>query len=122
LLDKIEAVCAELNKKITVLIEVNTSGEAAKSGCAPAEALALCEAASQRSHVTFKGLMTMGPLGGSEQQVRTAFAQLRELGQQCRVTTGRLELSMGMSGDFEWAILEGATMVRIGTLLLGNRE
>ncbi|MDD5674455.1 MAG: YggS family pyridoxal phosphate-dependent enzyme [Chitinivibrionales bacterium] len=117
-LDKINQTCGELEKKINILVEVNTSGEASKSGCLPADAPALCEAASRCRHIVFKGLMTLGPLGGSEREVRNAFALLRNLGERC----GAHELSMGMSGDFEWAIAEGATMVRIGTLLLGKRE
>jgi pyridoxal phosphate enzyme (YggS family) len=119
LLEKVDATCGEVNRKINILIEVNTSGELAKSGCAPGEALALCEAASRRSNLIFKGLMTMGPLNGGEQQVRAAFALLRTLGEKCGLLNP--ELSMGMSSDFEWAIAEGATMVRIGTLLLGPR-
>ena len=69
------------------------------------------------------GLMTIGPLTDDEAQVRRAFASLRELSDRARSSSGRelSVLSMGMSGDFEWGILEGSTMVRIGTALFGPR-
>ena len=102
-------------------MQVNTSGEASKSGCAPSEALAVCERAAQSDAVAFQGLMTIGPLNAGERETREAFILLRRLGEQCRGCAGRIELSMGMSGDFEWAIEEGATMVRIGSLLVGER-
>jgi len=66
--------------------------------------------------------MTIGPLEGGELSVRRSFSLLRELGEQCSDLAPRIELSMGMSNDFEWAIQEGSTMVRIGSLLLGARQ
>jgi uncharacterized pyridoxal phosphate-containing UPF0001 family protein len=69
----------------------------------------------------FKGLMTIGPLGGSEGDIRKSFTTLRLLGEECRRFSQNIELSMGMSSDFEWAIEEGATIVRVGSLLFGNR-
>jgi len=68
-----------------------------------------------------QGLMTLGPLTGGERATRTAFETLRKLGEQCRGLT-RAALSMGMSSDFDWAIEEGATMVRIGSLIVGHRQ
>jgi hypothetical protein len=65
--------------------------------------------------------MTIGPLTGGETATRKAFETLRKLGEQCRHFTGGSVLSMGMSSDFDWAIEEGSTMVRIGSLILGNR-
>jgi len=105
-----------------VLVEVNTSGEESKSGCAPEECGKLCEIVAESKALELRGLMTIGPLGGDEAAVRGAFATLRELSQKyCGGVPGTPELSMGMSGDFEWAIEEGATMVRIGTTLVGSR-
>jgi hypothetical protein len=67
--------------------------------------------------------MTLGPLVGAERETRASFAALRELGRRCeQLAQGPLELSMGMSGDFAWAVEEGATMVRIGSLLVGRRD
>jgi len=121
LLEKVENACRSAGTKLNVLVQVNTSGEQSKSGCAPAEALRLCERAAQSDAVAFQGLMTIGPLGGGERETRNAFITLRNLGEQCKGLAGKIELSMGMSGDFEWAIEEGATMVRIGSLLFGER-
>jgi len=111
-----------LSRTWNALVEVNTSGEAAKSGCGPDACVALCDMVAQSPVMRFCGLMTIGPLGGNEAAVRRSFAQLRELGEKVRHAATHLELSMGMSADFEWAIEEGATMVRIGTVLFGERS
>jgi pyridoxal phosphate enzyme (YggS family) len=108
-------------KRIKALVEVNTSGESAKSGCAPADCPSVVERVSISPALEFKGLMTIGPLGGSEGDIRKSFATLRLLGEECRRFSQNIELSMGMSSDFEWAIEEGATIVRVGSLLFGNR-
>jgi uncharacterized pyridoxal phosphate-containing UPF0001 family protein len=104
-----------------VLVEVNTSGETSKSGCMPEECGRLCDIIMESRALELKGLMTIGPLGGDEAAVRRAFALLRELSLKCCTGIKAPELSMGMSGDFEWAIEEGATMVRVGTALAGSR-
>ena len=104
-----------------VLIEVNTSGEESKSGCRPDECRQLCGLVAQSGALELRGLMTIGPLGGDERAVRSAFSLLRELSLKCCAGINSPELSMGMSGDFEWAIEEGATMVRVGAVLVGNR-
>lgn len=110
-------------EKLKALVEVNTSGESSKSGCLPEECRMLCERVASSTALEFCGLMTIGPLEGGEAQTRNAFAKLRSLGEQCRDLCKRsFELSMGMSNDFEWAIQEGSTMVRIGSLLLGERN
>jgi len=109
-------------KKVDILIEVNTSGEVSKSGCAPQECRQLCERVISGGVLQLKGFMTIGPLSGDEYRVRSAFSQLRTLSEQCCDLLSRAELSMGMSGDFEWAIAEGSTMVRIGSLLFGDRD
>ncbi|MFP4163656.1 MAG: YggS family pyridoxal phosphate-dependent enzyme [Chitinispirillaceae bacterium] len=108
--------------KKRVLLEVNTSGEEAKSGCAPQECAELCERIRESSALELRGLMTIGPLGGNEADVRNAFSLLRSLAEKNCSFLEKPEISMGMSGDFEWAIEEGATMVRIGTLLVGERK
>lgn len=120
LVDKIETVA--VGKKIKALVEVNTSGEPSKSGCTSEECLELCERVNASMGLEFRGLMTIGPLTGTEGDVRKSFEKLRVLGEGCRHFSSHVELSMGMSSDFEWAICEGSTMVRIGSLLLGNRE
>jgi len=108
-------------QKKKVLVEVNTSGEESKSGCRPDECEQLCNIVTQSGALELGGLMTIGPLGGDERAVRGAFTLLRELSVKYCGAIATPELSMGMSGDFEWAIEEGATMVRVGTLLVGER-
>jgi pyridoxal phosphate enzyme (YggS family) len=106
---------------IDVLLEVNTSGEAAKHGLAPGDIEPLLATAEQYPRVAIRGLMTMAALEGGEAVAARNFALLREL--RNRLKRSALpgvaldELSMGMSGDFEVAIHEGATIVRIGSLL-----
>jgi uncharacterized pyridoxal phosphate-containing UPF0001 family protein len=102
---------------------VNTSGEESKSGCTPEEALSLCEKAAAMEWAQFRGLMTIGPLGGTEEEVRASFIQLREIGERVKelVKGDKVELSMGMSGDFSMAIEEGSTMVRVGSKIVGAR-
>lgn len=108
--------------KIKALVEVNTSNETSKSGCQPDETRMICERIVSSPALEFCGLMTIGPLGGNEKKTRDSFSLLRKLAQNCSDLAEKIELSMGMSGDFEWAIEEGATMVRIGSLLVGNRN
>jgi hypothetical protein len=107
--------------KINALVEVNTSGEASKSGCRPDECTALCERVMRSGALEFRGLMTIGPLNRTETETRQSFALLRKLREKCGEKGSGLELSMGMSGDFEWAIEEGATIIRIGSALVGER-
>lgn len=98
-----------------ILIQVNTTDEAQKSGCLPREAPALVERGRERG-LAVEGLMTVGPTEAGADP-RPGFQRLRDLGQRCGVA----ELSMGMSGDFEAAVQEGATMVRVGSALFGPR-
>ncbi len=109
------------DKKFKALVEVNTSGEASKSGCLPAECRRLCERTAASGALEFCGLMTIGPLGATEKGIRESFALLRRLGEECRDLAPRCELSMGMSDDFTVAIEEGSTMIRVGTALVGSR-
>jgi pyridoxal phosphate enzyme (YggS family) len=114
---------AERSLASRVLLEVNTSGETAKHGFAPAEVEpAALEIASLPS-IEIEGLMTVGPLTDDAGEIRRAFALLRDLRERLEKATGRKlpDLSMGMSDDFEIAVEEGATLVRLGRVLVGSR-
>lgn len=104
-----------------VLLEVNTSGESAKHGLAPNEVERLLAAAANYPHVAIRGLMTMAALEGGPTVAARNFATLHELRDQLKPNVPSCvqldELSMGMSADFEVAIREGATMVRVGSIL-----
>lgn len=104
-----------------VLVEINLAGEASKSGIEPEGAEALIN--SVRDQVDIQGLMTIPPMSASVDAARPFFYQLRELRDRLAGATGlRLpELSMGMTDDFEGAILEGATIVRVGRAVFGER-
>jgi PLP dependent protein len=123
LIERINSFPPSRSRKIKALVEVNTSGEASKSGCLPQDCLSLCEQVSKSNVLELQGLMTIGPLTGGELEIRRAFKLLSRLAEQCRhlAATDRMILSMGMSADFEWAIEEGSTMIRIGSILLGSR-
>lgn len=109
-----------------ILIELNLSGEAAKTGAAPGEFEALAEQARALEGVRLRGLMTMahGPGKAADMgSVRATFARLRDLAKSPIIRNiERPELSMGMSADFEIAIEEGATLVRVGTAIFGPRS
>lgn len=98
-----------------MLVQVNTTGEAAKSGCDPSDAPGLVEAAREVG-LSVEGMMTIGPTDASLDP-RPGFSMLRELAERCEV----VELSMGMSNDFELALSEGATIIRLGSALFGSR-
>jgi len=104
---------------LEVLIQVNVSGEATKSGCKPEETKELALALLKSQSLKWAGLMTMAPFSDDPEQARPFFRQLRELRDrlQEKFVRSSLHLSMGMSQDFEVAVQEGATMVRIGTAI-----
>jgi pyridoxal phosphate enzyme (YggS family) len=107
----------------TIMIEVNASGEESKNGAAPDKCVGLAEKIlNECPHLEVDGLMTIGPLLGGE--CRASFALLRSLAEGVNTALGRRmrHLSMGMSGDFETAIEEGGTLVRIGTGIFGARH
>jgi len=112
-----------LGRGMDVLIEVNTSGEESKHGMAPGDALALARGLSAFSSVRPVGLMTVAVNSPDEAAVRACFTRLRDVQAHLRdgLGDGWDELSMGMSGDFEWAIEEGSTIVRVGTAIFGPR-
>ena len=122
--ERLNRIAGEFGRIVPVLIEVNTSGEASKSGVEPENFGALLENVAGHENLRLDGLMTVGPITDDEREIRASFAELRGLLEDARARTG-LELpilSMGMSGDFELAILEGSTMIRVGTLLFGPRD
>ncbi len=121
---RLNRIAGETGKVIPVLIEVNTSGEASKSGISPENFNSLVDIVVKQENLRLDGLMTVGPITEDEREIRSAFANLRTLSENAREKTGLTlpVLSMGMSGDFESAILEGSTLIRIGTLLFGPRN
>lgn len=114
----------DFGRVLPVLIEVNTAQEASKTGIAPKDFPALLDHVLNLQNLKLDGLMTVGPITDDKAVARSAFASLRDLAENARRCSGLSlpVLSMGMSGDFEQAILEGSTMVRIGTLLFGPRD
>lgn len=105
--------CDEQDRTLRVLLEVNVSGEDAKHGFEPREVGGALDAIRAIDRLAVDGLMTMAPLADDPEEARPVFAGLRRLAEDC----GLRELSMGMSNDFEVAVEEGATQIRIGTLL-----
>jgi PLP dependent protein len=128
LAEKLDATSRNLGKKLSVLIEVNVGGEEAKSGVAPdsRELEELLRAAPRFEALEFCGLMTVPPFTEDPEGARPFFRKLREL--RDAIATRKLpganmyKLSMGMSHDFEVAIEEGSTCVRVGTAIFGVRE
>ncbi len=122
---EIDRQAARIGKIQPILIQVNISGEASKSGIAEDSAVQLVREASRLRHLRVCGLMTMPPFFDQPEQARPYFAALRQLGDRIRnsamADVAMEYLSMGMTGDFEVAIEEGATMVRIGTAIFGQR-
>ena len=112
------------NRTLDVLVQVKTSPEQTKTGM-PGEAVpAFLQELKAMQTLRPMGLMTVAENSDSEEKVRACFAALRHLRQQCQDQTGLSlpTLSMGMSGDFEWAIQEGSTEVRIGSAIFGQRD
>jgi PLP dependent protein len=105
---------------LNVCLQVNVSGEASKSGCAPGEVAALAHAVTQLPNLRLRGLMTIPEPTDDPVEQRSAFARLKALQQDLNLDLDTL--SMGMSHDLEAAIAEGATWVRIGTALFGARD
>src|SRR5215207_7259232 len=120
LLEALDAFGRKRGSPVPVLLEVNCSGEPAKGGFSAVEVLATGMKAASLAGVSVRGLMTMAAFVEDPQQTRPAFVLLRELRDALRAHTGLplAELSMGMSNDFEVAVEEGATLVRIGTTLV----
>ena len=113
------------NKTMDVLIQVNTSGEESKFGVRPYAAVDLVRQVATLGHIHIKGLMTIGLLSAEAEKVRSCFQLLKQIQQNSIAANipgvSMKELSMGMSGDLETAIEEGATIVRVGTAIFGER-
>jgi pyridoxal phosphate enzyme (YggS family) len=125
LAEEIERRAAALGRRFDVLLQVNVSGEPQKTGAAPEDLPALAQACAALPHLRVTGLMTVPEASDDPEATRPAFAGLRRLRDSLRGAPGcetLRELSMGMSADFEVAIEEGATLVRVGTALFGRRE
>lgn len=125
LADEINKRAISHNKVQNILMQVNTSGEESKSGVEPEKAQNLAKELLQFPNLNLIGLMTIGTFSDDERISRKEFSMLRNLKTELNQTLGidkLRELSMGMSHDFEIAIEEGATIVRIGTSIFGNRN
>jgi PLP dependent protein len=125
LVEEVSRQWGRLGKCCDILVQVNLSGEATKSGTTEAEALQLVRTVSTLPHIRIRGLMTMPPFFDDPEAARPFFAELLRLSQHIEAEgipgVEMRELSMGMSGDFEAAIQEGATLVRVGTSVFGAR-
>ncbi len=123
LADGIADRLAQCGERRRVLIQVNTSGAEGQAGIAPAEASALARRVAGRPELELDGLMTIARLADDPEAARPDFARLRELRDRLEQELGQSlpELSMGMSGDLEVAVDEGATLVRIGSAIFGAR-
>lgn len=124
LAERLERTRTADEEKLRVLLQVNVSGESSKSGFDPAELFNALEWIARLQSLAAEGLMTMAPFTEDEVVLRKTFGDLRRLQEEARerVPSYRgTELSMGMSNDFELAVEEGSTMVRVGTALLGER-
>ena len=126
LAERLDHIAGESGKRLPVFIEVNLGGEVSKAGAAPDEILPLCEQISKLSNLELKGLMTVPPFFDDPEDARPFFQRLRLMRDRAAHAGAAGEqfndLSMGMSNDFEVAIEEGATLVRIGTELFGARD
>lgn len=123
LAEELDRRAEQAAKQVPVLLEVNAVGEASKFGYRPEQLLADLERLNALPRLVIHGLMTVPPYVTDPERVRPVFRQLAELKRRCEDRLGAPlpHLSMGMSGDFAVAIEEGATMVRIGTALFGER-
>lgn len=130
LAERLSRLCVEAGRELDVMIQVNVSGEESKAGVSPQVALAFAADVQNLPALTVTGFMTIGLNSPDEAAVRAGYAMLRAIRDDALIRSERgelplreaWELSMGMSGDLEWAIAEGATMVRIGTSVMGTRS
>ena len=111
------------NRAIDILLQVNTSGEDSKSGCNPNDALDIAKGIIDLENVNLKGLMTISGLDSTDSERKKEFALLNELKHKINdeIGTDLKELSMGMTADYQLAIEEGSTMIRVGTAIFGER-
>lgn len=129
LAERLSRLCLEAERELDVMVQVNVSGEQTKAGVEPGAALDLASGIQALPGLSVTGFMTIGLNSREEAPVREGYARLREIRDQALIRAERgsvplasaWELSMGMSADLEWAIAEGATMVRVGTAVMGRR-
>jgi len=125
LADELDVLATKIGRRVPVLLQVNASEEATKFGVAVGAAVHLAEQIDSMPGLQMAGLMTMAPLEAPQEKIRHVFARAREIFEELKwhkIGGASLRhLSMGMSHDFEAAIAEGATMVRIGTALFGGK-
>jgi hypothetical protein len=126
LAERLSRRCAALGRDLNVMVQANVSAEPTKHGTMPDDAASLAEAVAALPHLRLTGFMTIGANSRDETVVRSGYARLREVrdevvGSGLPGTAAARELSMGMSGDLELAIAEGATIVRVGTAVFGPR-
>lgn len=126
LADEFARIAERAGKPVDALVQVNVSGEESKHGIAAADLIGFLERISERGHIRIHGLMTMAPLDADTEQARPHFRRLRLLAAEAqRLALPGIDLrhlSMGMSGDYEVAVEEGATLVRVGTAIFGARQ
>lgn len=119
LLQKIQQIASEKNQVQKILLQINVANELSKGGFSPTELPAILKEIQNFSHIDVVGLMTMPPLTQNPEEVRPYFRELKSLGE--KYFSKPIEYSMGTSHDFEVAVSEGATMIRLGTILFGDR-
>ena len=121
---RLDRIAGELGVRQPILLQVNVSGEESKHGLTPDTARSAAAELAATANVDLQGLMTMARAGADEAELHSTFAALRTLSETLRADTGLAlpHLSMGMSGDFEAAVAEGATLVRIGSAIFGPRD
>jgi len=124
MLETLDRFAADEGRSLPVCLEINVSGERSKFGMSPEQVEETLAAANRLFKVKVVGLMTIPPLAEEPEEARPFFRALREIRDRMQLATGLglPELSMGMSHDFEVAIEEGATWIRVGTLLFGPRK
>ena len=123
LADAVNAFAVERGKAMDVLVQVNVAGESTKGGFSPRELDQQAKTLATLEGLNVRGVMTMAPLGADEPELRRTFAGARDALETLQnAGHSAKELSMGMSDDYEIAVEEGATMVRLGTTLFGARE
>lgn len=122
--DKVNSEAERIHKVQNILVQVNTSFEDSKNGVKPEEAMELCSQISKLEHLSLHGLMTIGPFTGDTEKIRNSFRTLRKLRDDINstLTLSLTELSMGMSSDYAVAVEEGATIVRVGSAIFGERN
>jgi pyridoxal phosphate enzyme (YggS family) len=122
LAEEIQKQCIKHDKTLDVLMQVNISREQTKSGFFEEETNAFLEGFDKYDRINLKGLMTIAPFVDDEKTIRGVFEKTRRIFERIAAyREGFTYLSMGMSGDFEWAILEGANMIRVGSAIFGER-